>query len=91
MIADQLSPPSSLRQTPLPDVVSVFRGSFQRRRVRCHVDAYTTSGFVGSSTRSMAPASSLTESTWSQDSPPSRVLYTPRSGLVVHSLPDAAT
>src|SRR5512142_720109 len=59
-------------------------------RLRCHADAYSTSGFEGSITTSLTPVFSLIVSTAFQVFPPSAVLYSPRSPPGAHSGPCAA-
>ena len=51
----QVSPPSTVFQTPLP---GPGFGSRHLRRIRSHMDAYRVRGFVGSMARSTAPVKS---------------------------------
>src|SRR5437868_4887999 len=61
--------------------------------LRCprHIHAYSTSGFAGLISRSAAPIESDTNSTLRQLLPPSVLLNTPRSALLLNALPIAAT
>src|ERR1041385_2324505 len=60
-------------------------------RCPCHMDAKTTCGFPGCSSRSAAPQVSETNSTLVHVLPPSADLKTPRSLLGANGLPSAAT
>src|ERR1017187_8211815 len=59
-------------------------------RSPCQIDANTTFGFPGMSSRSAAPLLSETYSTFFHDLPPSFVRKTPRSVLDVNGFPSAA-
>ena len=61
--------------------------------VRCafQAAAKTTFGFPGNSSKSAKPVLFETNRTFSQVTPPSIVLYTPRSSLALKALPIAAT
>src|ERR1017187_8053500 len=60
-------------------------------RSPCQIDANTTFGFPGISSRSAGPLLSETYSTFFHDFPPSFVRKTPRSVLEANGFPSAAT
>src|SRR2546430_4315833 len=65
--------------------------SSQGRRTNCHIPANSMRGLPGTITRCAAPLESFTNRTFCHVLPPSAVRYTPRSVLVAHTWPRAAT
>ena len=88
VISVQWSPPSVVLKIPLPAPPLINSHGF---RPACQSAAYSTSGFVGSITSSIAPVESFRKRIFFQVLPPSVVLKTPRSGFGAQTCPNAAT
>ena len=88
VISVQFSPKSTLWNKPLPGPPDDMPHDL---RHASHREAYITAGLLGSMVRSTAPERSSRYNTLRQVIPPLVLLYTPRSGLAIECLPNAAT
>ena len=87
-IFDQLLPPSTLLYKDVPGPPPIRAATFL---CFCQLAAYSTSGFVGSITRSVTPVHSLISNVFFQVLPPSVVLNKPLSPPGLHNGPCEAT
>ena len=84
----QFLPPSCVMYKPLPEPPELKN---QGSRLCSHIAAINLLGLVGSIIRSATPVLLFTKRTFSQVSPPSVVLKTPRSGCSPQGDPMAPT